>query len=120
MPCERARSRTVPMRMEPVKCRCRWALGRSCTSRVMRASVSPAAPGSGPPRERPAAVQPPVLDGVRLVGDLVDDVHGGLLGRRCCPVDADVGGPDLLLGGLGATPVLRVGAGGGRGGGPVV
>src|SRR6478609_5076110 len=70
MPCVAARSRTVSTRIDPVKCRCRWALGRSRTERVMRVSVSPAQ------RSRPSSgvdthVAGPDLLLVVLVGALV-------------------------------------------------
>ena len=40
MPCCAARSRTVATRIEPVKCRWRWALGRSVTDRWRSAAAS--------------------------------------------------------------------------------
>ena len=72
MPCCAARSRTVSTRIEPVKCRWRWALGRSVTDRWRRSgrvahSVSESSSYGS-----------------------VDDVHRGLLGRGAGAVDADV------------------------------
>src|SRR6478609_434605 len=89
MPCVAARSRTVSTRIDPVKCRCRWAFGRSRTVRVMRVSVSPA------PRSRPSSgvdhlvVAEPVVLGVDRVGVVAADavlveaalVVGGAVGR---------------------------------------
>ena len=54
MACLSASASSVLRRIEPVKCRCRWALGSACTGRSMRVSVPPrrAAPAG---RETPAA-----------------------------------------------------------------
>ena len=80
MPCCAASSRTVSTRIEPVKCRCRWALGRSVTDRCG------AAAGAVTRRRGPCPAD-----------RLLDDVDGGLLGGGTGAVDADVGADELLV-----------------------
>src|SRR6478672_5453005 len=112
MPCLAASSRTVSTRIDPVKCRCRWALGSVSTGRGMRCSVAPAATrrGADPLGSAPrcaARCRWMRYGSGRVLGSVaVDHVHGLLLGAEVAVPGAELLAEQL---GLVVLPAALVG-----------